>query len=145
MQCAACHAFIPHDAVFCHKCGTRAQEAATGLTQRLSATPNQGTSLDMPSTPHLEPSAKAGDIRCGECPKCGSHEIVPNLPILDHGHKSDYDLQLELAERPGALLFKGQRVTSTLMACICGACGYTELYATDHQQIYSLYQRSDRR
>jgi len=44
------------------------------------------------------------------------------------------------------MIFKGQRVTSILMAWICGACGYTELYATDHQQLYDIYQRNrDRR
>ncbi len=145
MQCAACHAFIPLDSAFCHKCGVRVQKAVTGPTQRLVPAANETTRSQAISATPAEPPAEVGDIRRGECPKCGSHDIVPNRPILDHGHAQVYDLQLELDERPEALLFKGQHVSSILAAWICGACGYTELYATNHQQLYTLYRRSPNR
>jgi hypothetical protein len=32
--------------------------------------------------------------------------------------------------QPDAWVFKGQ-VTGDLWACVCGACGFTELYATN--------------
>ena len=77
------------------------------------------------------------------CPKCNSGELIPNVRILDkrdRGACSD-DLQVEVQEAPGALLFKGNH-RGKLRAIICGACGFTELYATDPQELLLAHKKA---
>jgi len=82
-------------------------------------------------------------MREGACPKCGSADIVPNRPIRDLGHgNSVHELTTRVEERPDALIFKGETVESYLRAWVCGECGYTELYATDHRYLFDLYTRA---
>ncbi len=141
MQCYVCHSFIPQDAAFCHKCGVRQRGAITGPTQRLQPSVS-------PSAEHAEPAQApiaTADIRRGICPKCGSYDIIPNRPILDHSYGTIYDLETKLDERPEALIFKGQQVSSILTAWICGSCGYIELYASNYDQLFALYNRSRQR
>ena len=77
------------------------------------------------------------------CPKCNSGELIPNVRILDkrdRGACSD-DLQVEVQEAPGALLFKGNH-HGKLRATICGACGFTELYATNPKELLFAYKKA---
>jgi hypothetical protein len=67
---------------------------------------------------------------------------VPNRSIIDHSYGTTYDLETTLDERPEALIFKGWQVSSILTAWICGGCGYTELYASNHEELFALYKRA---
>ena len=71
-------------------------------------------------------------MRSGTCPKCGSSEVVSDLRVMDRGHGSADagDLSAVVYGNPEAWVFKN-KVRVQLSACVCGACGYTELYAAD--------------
>lgn len=70
-------------------------------------------------------------MRNGICPKCNGTVIVQGVRVLDRGHgSSEHDLSVAVYAKPDAWMFRGQ-VTGELWACVCGACGYTELYATN--------------
>ena len=139
MQCHVCHSLIAQDAAFCHTCGVPQRGAVTGPTQPLQSPPEPPPAADVART---RPASSSSDIRGGVCPKCGSQDIVPNRPIIDHSYGTTYDLETTLDERPEALIFKGWQVSSILTAWICGACGYTELYASNHEELFALYKRA---
>lgn len=70
-------------------------------------------------------------MKNGICPKCEGTVIVQGVRILDHGHyNSEQDLSVAVYKKPNAWMFKGE-VTGELWGCVCGTCGYTELYATN--------------
>ncbi|WP_309720115.1 hypothetical protein [Armatimonas sp.] len=48
-------------------------------------------------------------------------------------------LKVEVQSHPTGLLFTG-KVAKSLFACVCGACGFTELYAEDPQELYHAFQ-----
>lgn len=77
------------------------------------------------------------------CPKCGSRDIIPNVAVIDRGHGDGYhDLHVEIVERPQALIFSGAHAASELRAWICGACGFSELYAARPRELLEIYRRS---
>jgi len=65
----------------------------------------------------------------GQCPKCGSTEIIANAKPIDRGHK-DWEKAFTLATygNPTALVFTDKH-TSTVGAWVCVQCGYVEFYA----------------
>ena len=70
-------------------------------------------------------------MKNGICPKCHGTVIVQGVRVLDRGRGSTvHDLSVAVYARPDAWMFRGE-VTGELWACVCGACGYTELYATN--------------
>ena len=71
-------------------------------------------------------------MRTGTCSKCGSSEIVRDVRIMDRGHGSadSGNLSAVVYGNPEAWVFKG-KVRVELSACVCGNCGFTELYAVD--------------
>ena len=74
-------------------------------------------------------------MKNGPCPKCGCTIIVQGVRVLDRGHQGRVnDLSIAVYAKPDAWLFKGQ-VTGELWACVCGACGFTELYATNLDEL----------
>lgn len=74
------------------------------------------------------------------CAKCSSDKIIPKARIIDKGDSNiASNLQVIIDENPDALLFKG-RISSSLFAKICGNCGFTEVYAQDHQALYTAYK-----
>jgi predicted nucleic-acid-binding Zn-ribbon protein len=74
-------------------------------------------------------------VKKGPCPKCGCTIIVQGVRVLDRGHQGRVnDLSIAVYAKPDAWLFKGQ-VTGELWACVCGACGFTELYATNLDEL----------
>jgi ribosomal protein S27AE len=81
-------------------------------------------------------------MKDGNCPKCGSQDILPGAPIMDRSHAYTFDLKVEVFEKPKAILLKGRRSTGSLRAWICGKCGYTELFTDNHQELYNTFQRS---
>ena len=74
-------------------------------------------------------------MKDGVCPKCGCTVVVQGVRVLDRGSDGvEYDLSVAVYRNPSARLLKGE-VTSGLWACVCGACGYTELYADNPTEL----------
>jgi predicted nucleic-acid-binding Zn-ribbon protein len=75
------------------------------------------------------------------CPKCGSHDIVPEARVIDRGHMNDQskEMRVGVARKPEAWLFK-QEERSDLFARICGGCGFAELYVREPRAIYDAYR-----
>jgi len=67
-------------------------------------------------------------LKDGECPKCGSQEIVENAQLADQGHHNVVsDAVVRLVTRPNAMFFKSP-IVFKLQPYICGGCGYLESY-----------------
>lgn len=64
--------------------------------------------------------------RTGVCPKCQSNQVVRDARVGDH----DSVLQVWSFQNPDALVFTG-KVRSFVTACVCGVCGFMELYAVN--------------
>jgi len=78
------------------------------------------------------------------CPKCQSTEIIPNVRILDRLNATDFDAQDLTAvvyDNPGAFIFKGKH-KSSLDACVCGRCGYTEFFARNPEELLLGHKES---
>ena len=77
------------------------------------------------------------------CRRCGSEEVMPRVRVAERGADDmRHDLQVEVQLRPNARFFKRpQRVDLT--ARVCGACGYTELYAESPDVLYMAYLQAD--
>ncbi|MBX9628743.1 MAG: hypothetical protein K2X82_33425 [Gemmataceae bacterium] len=69
-------------------------------------------------------------MKDGVCPKCQGTAILQGLRVLDRAHGKTEDLTVAAYAKPDAWVFKGE-VRGELWACVCGACGFTELYATN--------------
>ena len=72
--------------------------------------------------------------RTGTCPKCGSKDIITDAQIIEHYLNADEQLRVASFANPDAFLFKG-KATSPLSACVCAACGFTEVYADRPQDL----------
>jgi predicted nucleic-acid-binding Zn-ribbon protein len=87
-------------------------------------------------------SAAVGGGTVPVCPKCGSREVIPDVRIVDRGDNDwKRDLEVEVYDNPGALIFKGTHA-GTLRASVCGRCGYAELYVTNSEELLASYRRS---
>lgn len=82
-------------------------------------------------------------MRDGQCPKCGCTDVIPNVSVMDHTAALAWEnLSAVVEENPNAWLFTGQ-VKTSLKAWVCGACGYTELYATNPATLLAAYRKHD--
>jgi predicted nucleic-acid-binding Zn-ribbon protein len=71
-------------------------------------------------------------VKSGVCPKCSCTVIVEGLRVLDRGPGgADYDLSVAAYAEPDGPPSKGKVTHGALWACVCGACGFTEFYATN--------------
>jgi hypothetical protein len=67
-------------------------------------------------------------LKDGECPKCGSKDIVDNAYLMDNSRHSVYpNVFVRLITRPNAMVFKDP-IDFKLQPYICGGCGYLESY-----------------
>ncbi|MFO0796566.1 MAG: hypothetical protein U0804_03760 [Gemmataceae bacterium] len=74
-------------------------------------------------------------MKNGVCPKCGCTVVIQGARVLDRGDGNvSHDLAVAVDANPEAWVFKG-RVRGDLWACVCGACGFTELYATNLNEL----------
>lgn len=76
-----------------------------------------------------------------ECPKCGSSDIIPKQKIIssEGGSSVEYRAIVRLRERTGTWRVKYH--DHPIVAWICGACGYTELYTAKAKELSSAYWR----
>lgn len=84
-------------------------------------------------------------MRNGECPKCGSSEVIRDVRVMDRGHGSADagDLSAVVYANPQAWVFKN-KVSVELSASVCGACGFTELYAVDPAAMLAAARAAER-
>ena len=138
-QCRKCHE--KHEDTFdvCWNCGT----SIDGTED-----PNfQNADLAMPVADLREtPAEKRSAVpdRPMVCPKCKSRDVMPGVRILAQAGQFGAvkgNLEVEVYEDPGALIFKGAQ-TGTLTASVCGNCGYTELYVNNPAQLLAVYRKS---
>ncbi|MBK8432774.1 MAG: hypothetical protein IPL28_16405 [Chloroflexi bacterium] len=75
------------------------------------------------------------------CPKCESSEIIEDAEVRDYDASSYRPLgvHVKLANPTGGFI-KKTHVSGELRAWICGGCGYTELYATNYQELLKARQ-----
>jgi predicted nucleic-acid-binding Zn-ribbon protein len=71
------------------------------------------------------------------CSKCHSHKIMQNLAIRLSTMESPH---VVVFENPDAWVFKDSHY-GPLSACVCGECGYTELYVENPQELFSVYAK----
>lgn len=62
------------------------------------------------------------------CPKCGSDEIIADAKVVDHTYGGEVEMTVATYRHPGSLFFK-QKVSTSVSAWVCGACGFIEFYA----------------
>jgi hypothetical protein len=78
------------------------------------------------------------------CSLCGSAHLIPNVRVHDDGTGWGYSAKehyVTVASKPHAFLDTG-KVSSQLLATICGACGYTVFFVADPQLLYAAYQQA---
>lgn len=83
-------------------------------------------------------------MKNGKCPNCGSKKIMTDLEVRDDGRNSSHPLHVVVDEpepaRHGPVWVQGQSV-GELYASVCADCGYTELYATNLDELYESYRK----
>ncbi len=78
-------------------------------------------------------------MQCADkCPRCESQRLIKNVRIYSRGpDSSKSDLHVEVYGNPDALVFKKAH-QETLLARICGDCGFTELYVSNARELWSV-------
>jgi predicted nucleic-acid-binding Zn-ribbon protein len=75
------------------------------------------------------------------CPKCTSDHMIDAAYVAD-SHGPRVVVGVDRHPDHGAL----ERAVSTqIHACVCGACGFVELYANKPVELYDMYRRAERR
>jgi len=76
----------------------------------------------------------------GECPKCHSTTIIPEVTVVDYS-RSQFagNMQLVFERNPTAIVFK-DKLHAALKAWGCGNCGLVELYTDKHVELLEAYQ-----
>ena len=73
------------------------------------------------------------------CPECGSTDIVPELLVFADkilsGDHPPYVKLLEPEPKKLPFIWSPKSAATGFRAAICGACGYTRFYATNHAEI----------
>jgi len=76
-----------------------------------------------------------------KCAKCGSSSVIQRAMVVDFGQGGERDLKVRVDADPTAMVFK-KSTRSDVHACICGQCGYMELYADDPTELYNAFTAS---
>jgi predicted nucleic-acid-binding Zn-ribbon protein len=74
-------------------------------------------------------------MKNGTCPKCGSTEIIGNLRIHGGEGHPPFVSTIEPEPEKHSFVWLPGNQQSHFRAYVCGACGYTEFYAEEFQQL----------
>jgi len=125
----------------CWNCGTPKDGGTDPSRERSVAEEGPGITAEVPR----DAPVVSGELRTDAgpvCPRCGSQDVIPDVRIVDRGDGNfKRDLQVEVYESPGALLFKGTHA-GVLRASICGRCGHAELSVTNPGELLAAYRQS---
>jgi len=135
-ECGKCSENVEDNFDRCWNCGTSKDGVEDPDFQR-AAEGTEGNAADEPETPSETLT----------CAKCNSEKIVPRVRIMDRGHygsDTGKDLTVVFYEDPDAFIFKGAH-TGSLFARVCGECGYTEMFLTNPEDLYSVYKDGEDR
>jgi predicted nucleic-acid-binding Zn-ribbon protein len=78
------------------------------------------------------------DMRCS---KCGSSDVLPNVPVVSSSDNiSSVPVSALAYNKPDAWVFKGP-VTHRFVARICGACGFAEFYVEDSKALFEAVNK----
>jgi hypothetical protein len=93
-------------------------------------------------------------MKDGICPKCQVKEVIPAVQVInplytsyalqDSVQPANLTVRLEGATERGLLTTTRPAVSTDLRAWICGACGYTELYAVNPIELLLAYKEGYR-
>jgi hypothetical protein len=73
-------------------------------------------------------------MRNGICSRCQSNEVLAPVRLQHHNSLPYVEIiEPEPAKRP--FIWQPQTVKSNFVAFICGACGYSEFYADNFQNL----------
>ncbi len=78
------------------------------------------------------------------CSKCGSTEVLPEIPVLSSIDKvtgAEIPAFVLTYDKPDAWVFKGP-VIHRFLARICGACGFAEFYVEDPKGLLDIIKRT---
>jgi predicted nucleic-acid-binding Zn-ribbon protein len=73
-----------------------------------------------------------------QCAKCGSSSVIQRAMVVDVYQGREQNLRVRVDADPAAVMFK-KSVRSPIHACICGQCGYMELYADNPGELYQAF------
>lgn len=76
--------------------------------------------------------------RQDQCPKCDSTRVIDDVQVVDGTLQES--LKAQVHSRPQAKLFKGT-VGVRMKARVCGACGFTELYADNPARLLEAHKQ----
>jgi predicted nucleic-acid-binding Zn-ribbon protein len=75
-------------------------------------------------------------MRNGICPKCHSTEILAGLTLQDYSQYSDPYVEIVEPDPPKRpFIWSPQVIKSEFEVYICGACGYSEIYAKNYREL----------
>jgi predicted nucleic-acid-binding Zn-ribbon protein len=71
-------------------------------------------------------------MKNGTCPKCENTVILQGVRVVDETASDSRELTVAVYRWPEK---QGGEVRGKLWACVCAVCGYTELYATNLNEL----------
>ena len=78
-----------------------------------------------------------------KCPKCGSSEILTEVPVVASvDNLSAAPVSALAYNKPDAWVFKGP-VPHRFLARICGVCGFAEFYVENPKGLLATIKQSD--
>ena len=74
------------------------------------------------------------------CARCGSPDVLPQMKLRQ---EVDYawGLVVSIYGKRKVEWKNPVGASSPIVARVCGACGYTELYAPNHKELWRVYQQ----
>ncbi|MBC8336157.1 MAG: hypothetical protein ISR59_12140 [Anaerolineales bacterium] len=84
-------------------------------------------------------------MKASKCFECGSSDIVSGLTVLTEettsGGRPAYVNLAEPEPEKRPFLWIRDEVKSEFHAAVCGACGYTRLFAINHAEILEAHKK----
>jgi predicted nucleic-acid-binding Zn-ribbon protein len=77
-------------------------------------------------------------MKNGICLKCGSNEVIAELPLQGSGREAPWVDLLEPEPPKLPFFWSPKSERSRFLAFVCGACGYTEFYADNYQGLNAI-------